>query len=212
MSYSCVGFARCYGVNDWNGPNHGAYTEMDVVQLHAGSLIMNNTLWVTTSDLSQWAEGGYKVHSTMLYEFWYWAYSAGDTDYHEYDSGGLHTGTYGDFGHPAAVYVWWEDSSHWNVAIYGNATSWLPNGFPLSMNATVIQIGQEIGGSGVSSDGAANFNYNQYISPSNGSYNYQFQDGQIGEFVTQNTSPPYSDWNTRPSGSTSGGSWWACTC
>ncbi|MEO6890104.1 MAG: hypothetical protein ABI456_12185, partial [Ktedonobacteraceae bacterium] len=159
--YSCgdVGSNHCYGVDDWRGGNTGAYTSINVVQLHAGNGIMNNSVWAWNADTKHWMEAGYAVIYNHNYEFWYWAYIDNNGTYHERDSGAINSG---DFGNEASVYVWQSSSTSWQSAIYGWVTNYLPGSVTASIKPNYIQIGQELGGTSGSSAYTANWNYNEW--------------------------------------------------
>lgn len=210
LTYNCrssLGDIRCYGVVDWNGAVAGAHTTMDVVQLHAGDGHMNNTLWVANSDKTVAAEAGYVVKAGRNYESWYWAYVDGSNNYFEYDSSGLKSGSGGDFGYPAEVTVWRVSGGQWNAAIYGHASSWLPNGFTdTALSPTYIQLGEELEGTnGASSDQHAHFKNNYWITGNNQA-NYQTNNGYKNEFGAP-SNPPSSGWTVSPTSSSTGGDW-----
>jgi hypothetical protein len=207
--YSCgtLSSDHCYGINRWLGTTYGASTRATVVQLHAGNGFMNNTLWVGNNDSSRWIEAGYAVIYNKSYEFWYWAYINDSGTYLEYDAPtGLVSGPGGDFGNPVNIYIWRVNSTTWNAAIYGWASSWLPNGFTLSnFTATSIDIGQELAGTSGSSASTANFYYNRWRQ-GNGNYVYQTVNGTSFSYY-----PPYAGWIVKPSGSSTGGEWYVYT-
>jgi hypothetical protein len=103
------------------------------------------------------------------------------------------------------------NSHEWNAAIYGHHTSWLPNGFSLTMSPQYTQIGEKLAGqSGASADAIATFTNNQYASVSDAVYHYQFQNGSFNAGGWP-YNPPYAGWSVEPSQSSTGGKWWATT-
>ncbi len=201
-AYNCPGTTHCYGINDWPGSTTGAFSQISVVQLHAGNGIMNNSVWVSTTSNNHWIEAGYAVIYNKSFEFWYWAYVDDSGVYHEYDSGGL---AQGDWNRAANVTIWHVSGNTWNASIYGNATSWLPGGFTYSNSPNDINIGQEVGGTSGSSASTATWNDNQWRN-SSGTYHYQTSSGSI---IANN--PPYAGWYSMPS-SGYGGDFYAYCC
>jgi len=62
--------ARCYGINEWPGLQHGGYTNLSIVQMSSTNII-NNTIWnIRTSGRFAWIEVGEIFIGGELWYYW----------------------------------------------------------------------------------------------------------------------------------------------
>lgn len=175
--------------------------------MSSGDNFVDNEMWVAQPSSSGdcgsvgsnycWVEAGYASGGSNngAGEYFFWAdvrpCSCGG--YHEHDSNSLQSG---DYGNVVNIGIYQTSSSTWAANLIGWVTSWTGTSTGQTMSASMIMIGQELGGTSGANAPTAYFTSNEWRNAS-GVWLYQGVDGTLDPCLNNqcfNNNPPWAGW------------------